>query len=93
MLETFNLDLQIIGPIRLPRKNRNYTVNRSHHVNKKSRDQFKLTTYSSLWIIKTTIDPNLSQKVQKDMEEKFQINFFKVLSDLKKNHSINMNIS
>ena len=91
--DSFNLDLEFIGPLRLLQKNRSQTVNRSHHVNKKSRDQFKLTTHSCLWILKTQIDPSLSMKKKKEIEEKLMMNLFKVLQEVKKNKGINMNIS
>jgi len=36
---------QIIGPVPMPNKKRVFTVLRSPHVDKKSRDQFDLTTH------------------------------------------------
>ncbi|MBA5724542.1 30S ribosomal protein S10 [Candidatus Liberibacter sp.] len=36
---------QIRGPVPLPCHTRKYTVNRSPHVNKKSRDQLEIRTY------------------------------------------------
>lgn len=41
-------EMELIGPIRLPLKNHHYTVNRSPHVNKKSRDQFIMKRFSVL---------------------------------------------
>ncbi len=39
---------EIIGPIPLPTKNKRYTVLRSPHVNKDSREQFEIRVYSRL---------------------------------------------
>jgi small subunit ribosomal protein S10 len=36
---------QIVGPVPMPNKKRCFTVLRSPHVDKKSRDQFDLTTH------------------------------------------------
>lgn len=36
---------QLMGPVPLPNKRRCFTVLRSPHVDKKSREQFELTTY------------------------------------------------
>jgi len=36
---------QIIGPVPMPNKKRCFTVLRSPHIDKKSRDQFDLTTH------------------------------------------------
>ncbi len=40
------------GPIPLPRMIERFTVNRSPHVNKKSREQFEIRTHKRLIIIK-----------------------------------------
>ncbi|MGB9642213.1 MAG: 30S ribosomal protein S10 [Candidatus Ratteibacteria bacterium] len=40
--------VQIIGPIPLPTRKQIYTVLRSPHVNKKSREQFQLCTHKRL---------------------------------------------
>ncbi|HOK80988.1 MAG TPA: 30S ribosomal protein S10 [bacterium] len=40
--------VQIVGPIPLPTKKEIYTVLRSPHVNKKSREQFQLCTHKRL---------------------------------------------
>lgn len=42
---------EISGPIPLPRKIRRFTVNRSPHIDKKSREQFEIRTYMRLVII------------------------------------------
>lgn len=39
---------QVRGPIPLPRKIERFTVNRSPHVNKKSREQFEIRTHKRL---------------------------------------------
>ncbi|MBN67392.1 MAG: 30S ribosomal protein S10 [Rickettsiales bacterium] len=39
---------QVRGPIPLPRKINRFTVNRSPHVNKKSREQFEIRTHKRL---------------------------------------------
>ena len=38
----------IVGPVPLPNKRRCFTVLRSPHVNKKSREQFELTTHKRI---------------------------------------------
>lgn len=42
---------EISGPIPLPRRIKRFTVNRSPHVDKKSREQFEIRTYMRLVII------------------------------------------
>ena len=39
---------QVAGPIPLPTRTNKYTVNRSPHVDKKSRDQFEIRTHKRL---------------------------------------------
>ena len=43
-----NTESKVVGPIPLPTKQRIYCVLRSPHVNKTSREQFKLCTYKRL---------------------------------------------
>ncbi len=43
---------EINGPIPLPRRIRRFTVNRSPHIDKKSREQFEIRTYKRLIIIR-----------------------------------------
>ncbi len=43
-----NTGAVVSGPIPLPTKNKIFTVLRSPHVNKTSREQFKLSTYKRL---------------------------------------------
>jgi small subunit ribosomal protein S10 len=51
---------QVAGPIPLPTRISKYTVNRSPHVDKKSRDQFEIRTHKRLLDIlnptQTTVD-------------------------------------
>lgn len=46
---------KIAGPIPLPNKRERYTVNRSPHVDKKSREQFQMQTHKRLLDI---LEPN-----------------------------------
>ena len=46
---------QLMGPVPLPNKRRCFTVLRSPHVDKKSREQFELTTHKRILDI---IDPS-----------------------------------
>lgn len=39
---------QIVGPVPLPNKKRIFTVLRSPHIDKKSREQFELTTHKRI---------------------------------------------
>ena len=43
-----NTGALVMGPIPLPTRKSIYTVNRSPHVNKKSREQFQLCSYKRL---------------------------------------------
>ena len=45
---------EVIGPIPLPTKIEKFTVNRSTHVNKKSREQFEIRTHKRLIDIYST---------------------------------------
>ncbi len=45
---TKNAGAKIAGPVPLPTKKTIYTVNRSPHVNKKSREQFEIQTHKRL---------------------------------------------
>ena len=42
---------EVSGPVPLPQKIERFTVNRSPHVHKKSREQFEIRTYNRLIII------------------------------------------
>lgn len=52
---------ELIGPIYLPKKESLFTVLRSPHVNKKSRNQFKLIIYKRLLIIKLNKNININK--------------------------------
>ena len=41
----------VIGPVPLPKKIEKFTVNRSPHIDKKSREQFEIRTFKRLIII------------------------------------------
>jgi len=45
---------EVSGPVPLPRKIKKYTVNRSPHVDKKSREQFEIRTYKCIIFISPT---------------------------------------
>lgn len=45
---------EIKGPVPLPRRIERFTVNRSPHVDKKSREQFEIRTHKRLMIIDPT---------------------------------------
>ena len=45
---------EIKGPIPLPRRRESFTVNRSPHVDKKSREQFEVRTHKRMMIIDPT---------------------------------------
>lgn len=50
---------QIVGPVPMPNKKRCFTVLRSPHVDKKSRDQFDLTTHKRVMDIVTPSDQTM----------------------------------
>lgn len=50
---------QIVGPVPMPNKNRCFTVLRSPHVDKKSRDQFELITHKRVMDIVTPSDQTM----------------------------------
>ena len=51
---------QLVGPVPMPNKNRCFTVLRSPHVNKKSREQFKLTTHRRILDIVSPSDQTMA---------------------------------
>ena len=85
----------MVGPIRLPLKNKHYTVNRSPHLHKKSRDQFLFTRFSVLYVVKAKLNvpEGASPEITYKLEEKIQMYFFKVMSDIKENNPINVTVS
>jgi len=50
---------QIVGPVPLPNKRRCFTVLRSPHVDKKSREQFEITTHQRLLEIVATSEATM----------------------------------
>ncbi len=50
---------QLMGPVPLPNKRRCFTVLRSPHVNKKSREQFELTTHRRILDIVSPSDKTM----------------------------------
>jgi len=51
----------LIGPIPMPNKKRCFTVLRSPHVNKKSREQFELTTHRRVLDIVSPSDQTMNE--------------------------------
>jgi len=71
----------VIGPVPLPNRQRIITVNRSPHVDKKSREQFELTKHKRLLELVSTYP-------EKTMDELMKINIpssvdIKILSNAK----------
>lgn len=52
---------QLMGPVPLPNKERCFTVLRSPHIDKKSREQFSLTTHRRILDIVLDKDPRSDQ--------------------------------
>ncbi len=50
---------QLMGPVPMPNKRRCFTVLRSPHVNKKSREQFELTTHRRILDILSPSDQTM----------------------------------
>ncbi len=50
---------QIMGPVPMPNKRRCFTVLRSPHIDKKSREQFELTTHSRIMDIISPSDQTM----------------------------------
>jgi small subunit ribosomal protein S10 len=50
---------KILGPVPLPNKRRCFTVLRSPHVNKKSREQFELTTHKRILDIVSPVEQTM----------------------------------
>lgn len=51
VLECINLNIPFKGPINLPKKVTKWTVLRSPHIDKKSREQFELREYYRMFIL------------------------------------------
>ncbi|MCL4361147.1 30S ribosomal protein S10 [Candidatus Dependentiae bacterium] len=52
---------QIVGPVPLPNKKRCFTVLRSPHIDKKSREQFELTTHKRILDIVAPSDQTMNE--------------------------------
>ena len=50
---------KILGPVPLPRKRQVFTVLRSPHVDKKSREQFELTTHKRIVVIVSPVEQTM----------------------------------
>ncbi len=78
VLTTKRTGAQLMGPVPLPNKKRCFTVLRSPHVDKKSREQFELTTHKRILDIISPSDKtmdslmklNISSGVNVEMEIK-----------------------
>ena len=78
VLTTKRTGAQLMGPVPLPNKRRCFTVLRSPHVDKKSREQFELTTHKRILDIVSPSDKtmdalmklNISSGVNVEMEIK-----------------------
>src|SRR5262249_38315582 len=58
---------QVRGPIPLPTKIEKFTVNRSPHVDKKSREQFEMRTHKSLLNIVDTTPTHVDARKRLDL--------------------------
>ena len=58
---------QVAGPIPLPTRTNKYTVNRSPHVDKKSRDQFEIRTHQRLMDIVDPTDKTVDALMKLDL--------------------------
>lgn len=50
---------QLVGPVPLPNKNKSYTVLRSPHIDKKSREQFEKITHKRLMDIVSPVEQTM----------------------------------
>ena len=58
---------EISGPIPLPRRIKRFTVNRSPHIDKKSREQFEIRTYMRLVIISYSTPQTVESLMKVDL--------------------------
>ena len=63
----------VIGPIPLPTKRQQICVLRSPHVNKKSREQFKLSTHKRLLYITETTPQTMDSLMKLDVSAGVQV--------------------
>ena len=62
-----NTGALILGPIPLPTKRSVYTVNRSVHVNKKSREQFEIKVHKRIVDLMNSTSKTVDALMQLDM--------------------------
>ena len=62
-----NTGALILGPIPLPTKRSIYTVNRSVHVNKKSREQFQIKVHKRIVDLMNSTSKTVEALMQLDM--------------------------
>jgi small subunit ribosomal protein S10 len=62
-----NTGALILGPIPLPTKKRIYTVNRSVHVDKKSREQFQIKVHKRIVDLMNSTSKTVEALMQLDM--------------------------
>ena len=67
---------QVVGPIPLPTNTKKFTVNRSPHIDKKSREQFKMGVHVRLirvvnWT-RTTVDALMSLELSSGVDVELQ---------------------
>jgi len=68
---------EVKGPIPMPRKIRKFTVNRSTHVDKKSREQFEIRHHTRVMYIQPspqTIDALMKLDLPSGVEVKIKVN-------------------
>lgn len=58
---------EVSGPIPLPRRIKRFTVNRSPHIDKKSREQFEIRTYMRLVIISYSTSQTVESLMKVDL--------------------------
>lgn len=59
--------VKVSGPIPLPTRRERYTILRSVHVNKKSREQFEIRTHKRLVVIEKASDELMDQLKRLDL--------------------------
>lgn len=64
---------QVVGPIPLPTKKQQICVLRSPHVNKKSREQFKINTHKRLLYITNTTAQTMDSLMKLDVSAGVQV--------------------
>ena len=64
---------KVIGPVPLPTKTQRYTVLRSPHVNKKSREQFWIKTHKRLLFIEDSTAQTMDQLMKLEVSAGVQL--------------------